>query len=284
VDDVIDLGCSIALVGCLALVLGSHAVASVAAGRILAAKRVEREQGLPVVGKAPMHAVYRALVPLARALVALRVSANAVTLISIVLAVCAAIAFGYGRLGVGAVVACASALADALDGMVARESGTASRAGRILDTTVDRYVDALLLGGLAVHVRADAALLVLVLAAIVGSFMVSYASSVERELGVTESPAVVPMRRAHRLAYLLTGATLGPLAAQVAGKGTPNGGLFPILVAAFAIAVLGNVSAIRRLAAVARAEPTAGPPAPAPDSHPTEVDHAAPPVSEGARR
>lgn len=280
----LDIVCSISLVGALAIALGTHAVASAAAGRLLVAKRVDREQGLPVVGRAPMHAVYRSLLPLGRALVAAHVSANTVTVVSLVLAAAAAVAFAFGHLGIGAAVACVASLADAVDGMVARESGTQSRLGQILDTTVDRYVDALLLGGLAVYVRHDAALLIMVLAAIVGSFMVSYASSIERELGHSAGVALVPMRRAHRLAYVLTGAALGPFAALAFGEDRPAAGLVPVLLAVAAIAIVGNVSAVRRLAAVARASnaPVVVPP----DSSPrqiAEVDTATP-LSEGARR
>lgn len=282
--DFADIVCSITLASALAIALGSHAVASAAAGRLLVAKRVDREQGLPVVGRAPMHAVYRSLLPLGRALVAARVSANAVTVCSLVLAAAAAVAFAFGHLGVGAAVASVASLADAVDGMVARESGTQSRLGQILDTTTDRYVDALLLGGLAVHVRHDAALLIVVLGAIVGSFMVSYASSIEREVGHAAAPALVPMRRAHRLAYVLTGAALGPFVELAFGEERPGIGLVPVLIAITAIAVVGNVSAVRRLAAVARASNA---PVPSePDSGPrqiAEVDTTTP-LSEGARR
>lgn len=280
----LDIVCSISLVGALAIALGTHAVASAAAGRLLVAKRVDREQGLPVVGRAPMHAVYRSLLPLGRALVAAHVSANTVTVVSLVLAAAAAVAFAFGHLGIGAAVACVASLADAVDGMVARESGTQSRLGQILDTTVDRYVDALLLGGLAVYVRHDAALLIMVLAAIVGSFMVSYASSIERELGHSAGVALVPMRRAHRLAYVLTGAALGPFAALAFGEDRPAAGLVPVLLAVAAIAIVGNVSAVRRLAAVARASnaPVVVPP----DSSPRQIADVdtATPLSEGARR
>lgn len=262
----LDIACAIALAAALCFALGGHAVAN-AAGRLLVSKRVEREQGLPIVGKTPMLAVYRVLMPVGRALVSVRVSADAVTASSIVFAAAAAIAFGLGHFGIGAALGSVAALADALDGIVARESGTSSRFGQALDTLVDRYVDALLLGGVAVYVRHDAFLLVVVLAAIVGAFMVSYASSLERELGHAGDGGPIPMRRAHRLAYVLTGAVLGP----VTGSGAP------ILVAAAAIALLGNFSAVSRILQVARSAP------PAPDSAPTEVEGAAA-LSEGARR
>ena len=245
--DVIDIACSLGLLAALVIALVSHATSG-AVGAVVA-RRVDREEALPVVGRAPMHAVYRTLVPLARVLVALRISANAVSLFSLALAALAAVAFALGHFGLGAALACTAALADAIDGLVARESGTAGRLGQVLDTTIDRFVDALLLGGLAVHVRHEVVPLVIVLAAMVGSFMVSYASSIERELGHTAA-SQVPMRRAHRLAYLLTGAGVGPIVAYFGGE---QRAALPILGAAAAIAIFGNLSAVRRIAAAARA-------------------------------
>jgi len=257
----VDAAASLVLIGALTVALGTYVVASIAAGRPLLADRVEREAALPLVGKAPMHAVYRALVPFGKMLAALGVSANAVSLAALAIAVLAAIAFATGHFGVAALVAAISSLADALDGLVARLSGTKSRIGQVLDTTIDRYVDALFLGGIAMYVREDAVLLAVTIAAIVGSFMVSYASSVERELSVQGAPA--PMRRAHRLAYLLLASMIAPFVGEVADDRRVE--LVPIFVAIGAIAVVGNVSAVRRLLAAARvaaereAAPSSGP-------------------------
>lgn len=241
----VDVAASLALAFALTLALVAHLASSVAAGRLLADARVDREAALPLVGRAPMHAVYRALAPLARGLVSLGVSASAVSVASLFIAALAAVAFATGHFGVAAAVASVAAIADGVDGLVARISGTSSRLGQVLDTTIDRYVDALLLGGLAVFVRHDAVLLVLTLAAIVGSFMVSYASSVERELSVASGP--VPMRRAHRLAYLIVAAAVAPLVGSAFGQGGPRAELAPVFVAVGAIAVVGNLSAVRRL-------------------------------------
>lgn len=264
-----DLAASLGLLGALSIALGAHLVASLLHGRPLVASRVERETGLPIVGRAPMHAVYWTLGPVARALVRLRVSANAVTLAAGVIALGAGAAFATGHFGVGAAIASVASLADGLDGFVARTSGTQSRFGRVLDTTVDRYVDAILLGGVAIHVRQSAALLTLALAAIVGSFMVSYASSVERELGF--EAGATPMRRTHRLVFLLLATALAPIAAEVTNA---RAGLPVVFVAVTAIAVLANVSAVRRLLRAGRAMtsgPLVPPPAPASDPPPKGI-------------
>ena len=73
-DTSIDVASSVVLIGALTLALGAYVIASVGAGRALLAARVEREAALPFVGKAPMHAVYRALVPFGRALAAVGVN------------------------------------------------------------------------------------------------------------------------------------------------------------------------------------------------------------------
>ncbi len=265
-----DLAASMSIAFVLAAVLGVHVAWATISGRTLLEERVEREEALPVVGKTPMHAVYRALRPIASLCLLLGISANGVTLASLGLAALAAVAFAAGHFGVGAALACAGALADAVDGLVARLSGTVSRYGKVLDTTVDRFVDALLLGGVAVYVRNDIPLLVLVLAAFVGSSMVSYASAVLRELGVPDRGS--SMRRAHRLAYLLTGATLAPIVQHLAPDAPLAIRIAPVLCAVGAIAVVGNVSAVRRLlgAAAAPAPAVAAPPAVPASDRPTE--------------
>jgi CDP-diacylglycerol--glycerol-3-phosphate 3-phosphatidyltransferase len=250
VDPSIDGVASLLLVGTLMVALGAYVASSLAAGRPLIEARVEREAALPIVGKAPMHAVYRALVPLGRALVALGVSANAISVASLVIATGAAIAFATGHFGVAALVASIASLADGVDGLVARLSGTKSRFGQVLDTTIDRYVDALFLGGILVYVRGELVLLLVTLAAIVGSFMVSYASSVERELSVSGTSA--PMRRAHRLAYLIVASASAPFVGHALSGLVTDAHRAPVMLAVVAIAIVGNVSAIRRLFAAAR--------------------------------
>jgi CDP-diacylglycerol--glycerol-3-phosphate 3-phosphatidyltransferase len=220
------------------------------ASRARAFERLERERGLPIVGKAPLRAVYAAILPLGRGLVAVGVSANAITVASLVLAATAAVLFGVGHFGTGAAVGAAAGLADAVDGIVARESRTTSRFGKILDTTVDRYVEGLLLGGIAIFVRADVFLLALCLAALVGAYMVSYASSVVREHGFAGDDGA-PMRRVHRLVYLLGGALLVPFTSEMFAGRSLALQMAPLVAALTAIAIIGNVSAVRRILAAA---------------------------------
>jgi CDP-diacylglycerol--glycerol-3-phosphate 3-phosphatidyltransferase len=241
------------------VVLGVFAGVSILAGP-RTFERLEREAPLPLVGKAPMEAVYASIGPVGRAMVALGVSANAITVASLALAAVASVLFAMGHFGLGAVFAVTAALADALDGLVARESGSASKFGQVLDTTIDRYVEALFVGGIAVFVRHDLLLLLLALAALVGGFMVSYASSVLRELNVPDVRA--PMRRVERMTWLLGSTLLVPFVAS-AGPNLPlRLQLAPVVLALGAIAIVGNASALRRLMRGARAAAPAVTPKP----------------------
>jgi len=200
--------------------------------------------------------MYAAIGPVARILVALGVSANTITVASLVFAACAAVSFGLGHFGLGTAFGVVAAMADALDGLVARQSGTASRFGQVLDTMIDRYVEALFIGGIAVFVRNDWVLLSLALAALVGGYMVSYASSVLRELQVSDVRA--PMRRVERLTCLLVATLLVPLIASAKFALSVRVELAPVVVALALIAVVGNVSALRRLMRGARIAARAG--------------------------
>lgn len=255
----IDLASSIALWGVLVSAVAAFATARFAWGA-RGHERLAREQGLPLLGKVPMEAVYAAILPLGQGLARIGVTANAVSLASLAVAAAAGVLFGMGHFGAGAAVAVVATLADALDGIVARATYSSNRFGQVLDTTIDRYVDALLLGGIAVFVRMEVWLLVLTMAAVVGGFMVSYASSVLRELKAEDSNA--PMRRAHRVAYLLGGAMLVPFTELAMPRAALGMRLAPLVAALAAIAVVGNVSAVSRLLRTARIpdlRPTPGP-------------------------
>ena len=73
------------------------------------------------------------------------------TIVGLVVGVCAAFAIGAGVLRIGLVLVILAALPDLLDGALARASGAASQRGAFFDSTVDRLTDALLLGGIAWH-------------------------------------------------------------------------------------------------------------------------------------
>ena len=247
-----DAGCSTVLAGAL-LVLAVCYARRVSHAGAFRNDRVDRAGGSPLLAKSAMEMGYWAMRPVARTFVAARVTANAVSWTSLVLAAGAGVALGMGYFGVGAAFGAASSLCDALDGMVARETGTASDSGEVLDATIDRYAELLYLGGIAFCERPRPVATLLALAAIAGAVMVSYSTAKAEALSV-EPPRGV-MRRQERAVYLILGAALVPPAALfVARVGLPPWlGHLPLYAALALVGVVGNVSAVRRLWAVAEA-------------------------------
>lgn len=218
--------------------------------------RVERDGGSLLVDKRTMNAAYEVLDPIAEACVRARVGANTVTWSSLVLALAAGGLAAFGHFGGAALALVVASLGDALDGQIARKSGTASARGEVVDAAVDRYSEFVFLGGLAVHYRTAPVALVVTLLALLASSMVSYASAKAEALAVD-----VPrggMRRPERAVVLCLGAALVPLATVLApnrtGEAFPIGvvvaGEAPMLISLFVVAIAGNVSAVRRFVAI----------------------------------
>ncbi len=124
------------------------------------------------------------------------VTPNGLTLIGFGLniAVAALLAGGFLRLG-GILLLFAGAF-DTLDGALARVTGLSSRFGAFLDSTLDRYSEAILLFGLSFEGlrRGDATLVLLSFAVVVGSLMVSYCRAraegldLDCEVGIAPRP------------------------------------------------------------------------------------------------
>ncbi len=81
-----------------------------------------------------------------------------------------------GALQFGGLLLVVSLPLDALDGAVARAMGRTDRFGAVLDSTLDRYADGLIFGALAYYFATQDRLdqLLIALAALMGSFVVSY--------------------------------------------------------------------------------------------------------------
>ena len=196
-------------------------------------------------------AVHWALYPLVRHLVAADVSANTVTGCSLVAAAAGGVALALGHFGVAALLLVVASLGDAVDGLVARSGHGESPAGALFDASVDRYAEFFALGGLAICFRESGPLLALVLAALMGSFMVSYGSAKAEALRVPVPAGV--MRRAERATCLCLGTTFVPLAGAVSRAcGGPSwvGGA-PLVLALVIIGGAANVSAVRRIRVIA---------------------------------
>ncbi|CAA9542165.1 MAG: Phosphatidylinositol phosphate synthase @ Archaetidylinositol phosphate synthase [uncultured Thermomicrobiales bacterium] len=134
------------------------------------------------------------LLGLGRALAAIGLTANILTVVGLLLnvAVALVIAFGHPRWG-GGLLMVASAF-DMLDGAVARATGTITRFGGFLDSTLDRYSEAVVFGGVLVYLLgtddADVGA-ILVFVATVGALLISYARARAEAAGYGASVGLV---------------------------------------------------------------------------------------------
>ncbi|HEY3817835.1 MAG TPA: CDP-alcohol phosphatidyltransferase family protein [Polyangiaceae bacterium] len=218
--------------------------------------RVSPARSSLVLPRAALDTALWALDHVAGGLIALGVTANAITISSVFLAGIAGTLLVFGEFGWASVAMVAASLGDALDGLVARRTGTSSVAGALLDASVDRYEEFFFLGGLALYFHASVPALALTLLALAGSFMVSYGSAKAEALGVPVPPGA--MRRAERAVCLCVGVAAMPLFAWLTrGSAVPAWAAeAPLYVALGLVGVVANVSAIRRLRFLAAAKVT----------------------------
>lgn len=107
-----------------------------------------------------------------------RLSPNAFTVLGLLLNIVVAVVIGSGNLVLGGILALAAGAFDMLDGAVARVTNRITRFGGFLDSTLDRYSEAVVYAGLLVYILrtgADSVAIMLIYATMVGSLMVSYA-------------------------------------------------------------------------------------------------------------
>jgi CDP-diacylglycerol--glycerol-3-phosphate 3-phosphatidyltransferase len=214
--------------------------------------RSEADGGSVFLHKAAMEMGYWLVGPVVDQLVALRITPNMVTAFSLVPVFFAAVAVACGWFGLACVLATFGSLCDLLDGVLARRTGVASEAGEVIDAAVDRYVEFLFLAGVLVYYHWHFNLLLVSLAAIFGSLMVSYTTAKAEAMGVP--PPRGSMRRAERAVYLLTASGLTSIT-KVVFAGSPSHALreLPIILAVSLVAVVTNVSTVQRFAAIAEA-------------------------------
>jgi CDP-diacylglycerol---glycerol-3-phosphate 3-phosphatidyltransferase len=177
--------------------------------------------------------------PTARFLLRHGVSPDAVTLVGTVGVVAGAVVFfPRGQLLVGVLVITAFVFSDLLDGTMARMSGTTSSWGAFLDSTLDRFGDAAIFGGLVLYYMAsgDSDLFAgLALYCLVMGSVTSYARARAESLGMEAKGGIA--ERADRLVAILVMTGLSAI------FGVPA--LIPITLALLAVA--STITVVQRI-------------------------------------
>jgi CDP-diacylglycerol---glycerol-3-phosphate 3-phosphatidyltransferase len=149
----------------------------------------------------------KVITPIANLLLKLGVSADVVTLVGTVgVSAGALIFFPRGQLWLGTVVITCFVFSDLIDGYMARTSGTSSKWGSYLDSTLDRLGDGAVFGGLVLYYAnsnaGDSTLMAAVtLWALVMGATTSYARAKAESLGLKASGGLA--ERADRLVAVL---------------------------------------------------------------------------------
>jgi phosphatidylglycerophosphate synthase len=240
---------SLAALACLAAVLYAVRIATRGVAR---SERVGRIGGTALIGQEVMDWTYWAIEPVVKGLAALGVTPNGLTWSALVFGLGAGVALAFGQFGLATLLATCSTIGDILDGQVARLTNKGSSTGELLDAAVDRYTEFAFIAGLIVYMRDSAWMLCLALAALLASFMVSYASAKAEALQV--SPPRGLMRRHERSTYLIAGAGISSMAGDwIHDRWVDLPWTTPELAALVMVAVVGNAAAVLRLVRIGRA-------------------------------
>jgi CDP-diacylglycerol--glycerol-3-phosphate 3-phosphatidyltransferase len=132
-----------------------------------------------------------------RGALAIRLSPDTLTGLGLGLSIAAGVLTAVGAHGWAFTALLWGSAADMLDGELARTTGTSSRAGAFLDSSLDRISEMALLAGIAVALHPAPTGSAFAVAALAASFMVSYARARGEGLGV--SCPSFGLERPHRL-------------------------------------------------------------------------------------
>jgi len=170
------------------------------------------------------------LEPVARFISRTGLSPNVITVTGFGLMVGVAVVLAQGHLFLGGLLISAAALFDAIDGTLARMMGRTSRFGAFLDSTLDRFSEAIIFLGLFIYlIGQDQKLeLILIYATVVGSMMVSYARARAEGIGVPIKEGL--FTRFERVFILVVGLLLNQLT-----------------LALWVLAIFSNLTAIQRM-------------------------------------
>lgn len=186
----------------------------------------------------------RLFAPLAKALLRVGLTPDAVTIIGTLGVMASALwLFPTGHLLAGALVCWFFAMSDAVDGLMARISGRQGPWGAFLDSTLDRFADGAIFAGLVIWLAGDGddrLGAVLGLACLVLGSIVPYVRARAEGIGMTANVGIA--ERGDRLVVALT-------AAGVVGIGAPPVVLtiaLGLLAAASLVTVFQRIVVVRR--------------------------------------
>jgi CDP-diacylglycerol--glycerol-3-phosphate 3-phosphatidyltransferase len=183
--------------------------------------------------------------PIGRGLARVGLSPNALTVIGFLIACVAAVAAGAQAWLVAGLLIIFGGVFDMFDGMVARATGTASKAGAFLDSTFDRWGEGVVYIGIVagcVFAGFDPGA-ILAAAAMTAAFMVSYTRAKSESLGFAPGTGMANVGlapREVRLVILTAGVVLAGVSLTI------------LAIALGLIVVLATITTIQRIVVTLR--------------------------------
>jgi phosphatidylglycerophosphate synthase len=200
--------------------------------------------------------------PIGRGLARLGLSPNAITVIGFGIACVAALAAAYGAWLVAGLLVIFGGVFDMFDGMVARATGKVSKAGAFMDSTFDRWGEAVVYVGIVwgcIDTIGTERTPILAAAAMASAFMVSYTRARAESLGFAPGKGMANVGLAPREVRLVI-LTVGLIAAGLVGSGADpsscptcaGGAPYPLNALALdvtlgLIALLATITTIQRI-------------------------------------
>lgn len=241
---------ALALAALFGLCLVAYAVRTLVVGRFHDEEMDGR--GLGGLTTARMrHFVAWVMRPLWVGLATVEVPPNAITTLSVGLAVGAGFAAALGHFALAGWVFLMAGALDFLDGRVARVTGRASPGGAALDSVLDRYCESALLVGLAWYYRSSWALLPALLA-LTGSLLVPYVRARGEALGARMKD-VGFMQRPERIVVLGASVAFAPIPEALLAPNDLHPPHRLAMAGLVLLALTSHVTALQRLWSLLRA-------------------------------
>ncbi|MGB0543846.1 MAG: CDP-alcohol phosphatidyltransferase family protein [Longimicrobiales bacterium] len=223
--------------GILAVAIASMPIYAVV-GRTRDDAHETADRGGFVLGSFVRSWFYWFIWPAERASLAIGLSPTAYNVTGVLCGCAAGACFATGRVALGGWLVLLGGAADVLDGRIARARGLANETGAFLDSTLDRFAEVGAFVGLAVMYMQSASQLAVVVTAMGGSLLVSYARARGESLGVVAKVGI--MQRAERLLLVGFGGVFDP--AVTSWQGWAPGTLLFWLLGAVAVGTVGTAA------------------------------------------
>ena len=173
--------------------------------------------------------------PIENFLVQKKIKPDTLTHLSLFFSLLACMGYSFGNFVWAGWSVVLAGTCDMFDGRVARKTGTRTKSGEFLDSTMDRWCEIFWYLGLF-NFYANTLFFYVVFTALISSFMISYIKARGESLGVHAKMGI--MQRSERIVWLGTSSVISPLFASIVHYVAPVSSTFLASVAISLIAIV----------------------------------------------